>query len=619
MKAMTHRETLGALCGLAWFVLPFIWLARLSIGWCLALAVELSVLICRTRGPASATSPCLRACIGASVSSWLLAASLTVIACIGRGARGALSADHVTDLLFSAALTAALSSHLWLLRGSSGASVQTWSGADRCPAGCRTCSWAWLRPLGILLSLCVSFGAVVELRYVAKTAPPQLVHTARGRLAYWCEGTPRNGSIAVLMNSYFGASASLQLIQDQLAATTRTCVFDPSGTGFSQRQSRVGFAADAADMKSVLDAEFERSGIDASGVPRVAIVGGHSRGGVCATTFKANYEADYSSVLVLSLDGSSCGGRDYDLIEWYVRMPAAVVLDVVAPLIPMLSGAAQLTAHLTPMLYRYVLTAGEPLPFDNELPDGMLDAVVDRYFSAGLWRRAVLTNAAWQHEAYDGAARWRCEAIEQGDNYIAVLQHQVCLPTQAPSAAGSSVPAPGPAISGAISGCAAWVAAGECDTWPELMEEYCADSCPDEARTCAGHVTMVTLAPFARVASCRIRCFLESRLPSGAPAASVGCGVYGAMRTARIDSPPSPPPVPQLMDPAGDGATGLILASGGATAVAVVCSLPGLYILLLHARRRLQHARCDASGLGGRAGTSTSAATVISSSGSSAF
>lgn len=124
-------------------------------------------------------------------------------------------------------------------------------------------------------------------------------------LAYKCEGAVRHNAIAIVVNGFAATSDSYYFVGMHLQRFTRTCTFDPRGQGWSQWPNRhfigdtpdFGFGADAADVQTILDAEFDLA--DVGGADRVAVLAGHSRGRLVAVKFQAQVtshsdcEADY--------------------------------------------------------------------------------------------------------------------------------------------------------------------------------------------------------------------------------------------------------------------------------------------------------------------------------------
>ena len=167
--------------------------------------------------------------------------------------------------------------------------------------------------------------------------------------------------------------------------------------------------------------------------------------------------------------------------------------------------------------------------------------------------------------------------------------------------------------------------------WPSRMRSRCPGHClrsRGTRRACAGHYTLLTIEPFAHVASTRVRCFLEAAIAaSGADAASgtdvasrhisTGCGVYAASRRQLAPSAPplAPPrlplpPFPPLGSAGGessaddwvDGAasggvssTALGMPSGLAFALIALGSVLGLALLALALGRCLRDAQARAN------------------------
>eukprot|EP00913_Durusdinium_trenchii_P009993 g9379.t1 len=181
--------------------------------------------------------------------------------------------------------------------------------------------------------LLLCFGAVIldfrerrqmswERDYVSETAP---------RVAYWCLGEP-NSSIIVLEPGYMSVSATLFFIQQNLAKTTRVCIYDPLGVGFSDGFGMIGFKSDAMAMKSVVDTELARAG---GGLQ--VVVGGHSRGHLTACRFAVDYGHSYGGVSVLGFDGSWCGQRGCSVCE-VVSTPLSVLRFALCPIFSLVAA-----------------------------------------------------------------------------------------------------------------------------------------------------------------------------------------------------------------------------------------------------------------------------------------
>ena len=238
-------------------------------------------------------------------------------------------------------------------------------GFKKCCRRCSTC-------MGLLLGISLIAQIIGCIAFLVQTPTPSVSETAP-RVAYWCLlsqytiltdnfyrcalhtfsnpsavplgqagrthgmhlasaarlrglGEP-NSSIIVLEPGYMSVSATLFFIQQNLAKTTRVCIYDPLGVGFSDSTplcfgpfdfckpvtrcslsgdgfGMIGFKSDAMAMKSVVDTELARAG---GGLQ--VVVGGHSRGHLTACRFAVDYGHSYGGVSVLGFDGSWCGQR----------------------------------------------------------------------------------------------------------------------------------------------------------------------------------------------------------------------------------------------------------------------------------------------------------------------
>ena len=207
-------------------------------------------------------------------------------------------------------------------------------------------------------------------------------------LAYYCNGEIVDSSIVLVINGFGAVSFSYWWWLQDMQSATRTCVYDPRGTGWSGKVSgwfmadeRFGFVPDAADVDAILSQELASHGIAKRNA--TAVLTAHSRGTLVATLFKATRmpehgEKEYGRVVIVSLDGSTCDGNPVseaytDSLEsemdLAINLPRGFIIWVVAPATEFVAGFGLAAMWAKPAM----LLAGMPL---NGLPEGVANPLI---------------------------------------------------------------------------------------------------------------------------------------------------------------------------------------------------------------------------------------------------
>ena len=245
-------------------------------------------------------------------------------------------------------------------------------------------------------------------------------------------------------------------------------------------------------MKAVLDAEFaafeSTNALSSDG--RVAIVGGHSRGFLSAATFKLEYPSAYARVLVVGFDGAVCMPYT-DLIS------QGATTFVLAPSLGLAGGG--ILRSIWGAARENVLTGGYgESPFGVDLGEVETSTYLSCITQSGHWRRAATMAGMWSEASYDGPSFTQCGGLIIGREYFSVRPRDIC-------------------------------------------------TTHNGVYACAGHMTLVTVLPFARVASRRVRCFLQAKIDPAAMDDATCQDVYERY----ADRPPAAPSPPML--PPGSG------------------------------------------------------------------
>jgi pimeloyl-ACP methyl ester carboxylesterase len=125
----------------------------------------------------------------------------------------------------------------------------------------------------------------------ARAYPPpgQLVDVGGHRLHLQCTGS--GGPTVVVEPGLGGASADLGWVTAAVARTSRICVYDRAGRGWSEPADGPQDAARiAADLHTLLDR---------AGVPGPYVLAGHSFGGLYVLSFAAQFPAEVAGMVLL--------------------------------------------------------------------------------------------------------------------------------------------------------------------------------------------------------------------------------------------------------------------------------------------------------------------------------
>jgi pimeloyl-ACP methyl ester carboxylesterase len=167
---------------------------------------------------------------------------------------------------------------------------------------------AWRRRFGFGLAvvLVVVTGAVLVAGAVAKARlqaahPPvgQLVDIGGYRLHLACEGS---GSPTVILEAGAGnVGLHWALVQPEVAAQTRVCVYDRAGMGWSDSSPRPRTPAVMAEELATL--------LDRGGVKGPYVLAAHSLGGVIARQFALAYPQDVAGMVLVDSASEQQLGR----------------------------------------------------------------------------------------------------------------------------------------------------------------------------------------------------------------------------------------------------------------------------------------------------------------------
>ena len=158
----------------------------------------------------------------------------------------------------------------------------------------RSRSRRWLlHPVLAVLALASLGGGYQAVREAADAAahpmPGQLVDVGGHRLHLSCTGT---GSPTVVLEPGAGMTSSdLALIAPAVARTTRVCVYDRAGRGWSEPADT---PQDAAQVATDLHALLQRGGVRGP-----LVLAGHSFGGLYALTFAAHHPDEVAGMVLI--------------------------------------------------------------------------------------------------------------------------------------------------------------------------------------------------------------------------------------------------------------------------------------------------------------------------------
>ncbi|CEO95029.1 AB hydrolase-1 domain-containing protein [Plasmodiophora brassicae] len=253
-------------------------------------------------------------------------------------------ADIVCDAIASS-LVALVAVFQWRSNASSSTRQLTWSGS-------------WIA----IIALFMAWDAVGIIVHIAMF-PPALVDRSDGlpALHYWCTGEIRDGYVTIIATDPSVPAPALFFYVQALASVTRTCAFDPAGSGWSQPPRSISVDNDAGDIARIARTQSAR---------RVVVVG-HAGGHVAAVQFKHLYAGEFD-IIGVSLDGVPCG---YPPSSFDLGIPAPMV-SLAASMMPLLRGVVRATL--------LAARADARLLFYNDLP--VFQDVTERYLMPTYWR-----------------------------------------------------------------------------------------------------------------------------------------------------------------------------------------------------------------------------------------
>ena len=184
--------------------------------------------------------------------------------------------------------------------------VVTWSAQQARVSMPGRTRWSIYPVLGALTlaSLGAFVNGVALQREDVNADMPGVLHDVGGhRLHLSCTGT---GSPTVVLESGLGGSSALWArIADGAAVTTRVCVYDRAGQGWSDdAPAPQDSAAIARDLHRLLETAGERSPY---------VLAGHSTGGVYAMTYAARYGEQVAGLVLLD----SASPRQFTVLPAY--------------------------------------------------------------------------------------------------------------------------------------------------------------------------------------------------------------------------------------------------------------------------------------------------------------
>eukprot|EP00322_Chrysochromulina_rotalis_P014273 CAMPEP_0115853880 /NCGR_PEP_ID=MMETSP0287-20121206/13731_1 /TAXON_ID=412157 /ORGANISM="Chrysochromulina rotalis, Strain UIO044" /LENGTH=438 /DNA_ID=CAMNT_0003307969 /DNA_START=679 /DNA_END=1995 /DNA_ORIENTATION=- len=374
--------------------------------------------------------------------------------------------------------------------------------------------------------------SIYTLDYVAGSPQASRVctesPTGKTCVAYACEGDIRNNSIVLIVGGFGGVSYSYFFYYHEMQSVTRTCAYDPRGTGWSSYVGPFdyGFVADAADVDAVLSKEMEIAAIPKRDA--VAILVAHSRGTLVATKFKAQHDAssetpdDWGRIVIISLDGSTCNGQGVDTSYTQdlndesggvLSLPSGAIIYGLVPIIEFVSGF-MLTAILANPDF---MLAGMEV---DDVPEGVKQLIpltreenhlgngrpgmgfVHRTLVSKYWIANAEIWHAWWRE-YDGPTLEECKRVLESD-YLYVQAISVCV-----QADGVTIPETPRDL---------WFCDCNDDGEDCVSDPNGCDVCfwlNTPGKWCAKHVPLAQMGSFASAASARAKCYLNSTLGWG--------------------------------------------------------------------------------------------------------
>jgi pimeloyl-ACP methyl ester carboxylesterase len=160
----------------------------------------------------------------------------------------------------------------------------------------------------------------------ARAYPPpgQLVDVGGHRLHLQCTGS--GGPTVVLEPGQSGASADIAWVSSAVARTSRVCVYDRAGRGWSEAADG---QQDAAHIAADLHTLLERVA-----VPGPYVLAGHSFGGLYVLSFAAQFPDDVAGIVLLDSTAPKPGPAPPADTEWstvgriFALVPAIARLGV---------------------------------------------------------------------------------------------------------------------------------------------------------------------------------------------------------------------------------------------------------------------------------------------------
>jgi pimeloyl-ACP methyl ester carboxylesterase len=193
----------------------------------------------------------------------------------------------------------------------------------------RSRSRRWvIYPVLALLGLAAVGGGYETVREAldARAYPPpgQLVDVGGHRLHLQCTGS--GGPTVVLEPGHSGASADVAWVSSAVARTSRVCVYDRAGRGWSEAADG---QQDAAHIAADLHTLLERVA-----VPGPYVLAGHSFGGLYVLSFAAQFPDDVAGIVLLDSTAPKPGPAPPADTEWstvgriFALVPAIARLGV---------------------------------------------------------------------------------------------------------------------------------------------------------------------------------------------------------------------------------------------------------------------------------------------------
>jgi len=391
-------------------------------------------------------------------------------------------------------------------------------------------------------------------------------------LSYRCEGPIHHNAIAVVVNGFaatsdsyhyvrFGGRAVNANVESDGTSFTRTCVLDPRGSGFStfppralfRNQPSFGFEEDAMDVKTIIDAEFDRLPANATGAPiaradRVAVLAGHSRGRLVAIKFRARYLAEYKQVVVIGLDGVrtcapiSSSFEDDLQMSAGLEFPDGFVRYVITPLMPFAAGFIDLALDWASPSAQTNFFAGDdvsslPPALVTLLPTPQQRALQHKFTLERFWLTNAIVRWNWENR-YDGPSETECEnATAAAHAFLSIRASDVCLARTADG--GQFEPTPLIAGFDAIVPSVPRAPDGECADDPAFIDANGYDCTGWVGFDCLAAVSTYAYTPAAMDA-----------LLGACPAACDYCALSPAPPTLHLlGAPPASPPPPPPTSP----------------------------------------------------------------------